>query len=111
MQRHRPRDVAVLLVALSLLTLITLREDGSRVPPGRAVSLAAEPAEKSGPNGLQAEKVAQLYREEADDEAKAQTALKSDLAADGKAISQGCLETSHTAYGARRCGAAETAGR
>ena len=76
MQRHR--DVAVLLVALSLLTLITLREDGSRVPPGRAVSLAAEPAEKSGPNGLQAEKVAQLYREEVDDEAKAQTALKSD---------------------------------
>jgi hypothetical protein len=81
-QRHR---IAGLLLALSLLTLLTLRKDGSRVL--QAVRLAEVPAKelpagdsdgKIEPSGLQREKVAQLYREQADDDAKAETAARSD---------------------------------
>jgi hypothetical protein len=73
-------------VVLSLFTLLTLRKDGSRVLP--AVRLAEVPAtvlpaggsdgKKIGPSGLQREKVAQLYREQADDDYKAETAARSD---------------------------------
>lgn len=72
-------------MALSLLMLLTLRNDGSRNLPAvrladvRATGLPAGGNDgKIRPSGLQAEKVAQLYREQADDDSKAETAARSD---------------------------------